>query len=201
MAERGRPRSFDRTEALSAAMTLFWTKGYEATTMADLTAAMGVASPSLYAAFGSKEELYLEAFERYEAVEGAEIGGALREGPTAREAIAGYLSASATAFSRKGRPPGCMIVLSALAAEGASETIRADLKLRRAAAVGEIEARLRRSADSGEIPRTVDFATVARFFTTVQQGMSIQARDGASRSELQAIADSAMASWDRLVAG
>jgi AcrR family transcriptional regulator len=162
---------------------------------------MGVASPSLYAALGSKEELYREAFERYEAVEGAEIGGALREAPTAREAVAGYLSVSATAFSRKGRPPGCMIVLSALAAEGASEKIRADLKLRRAAAVGEIEARLRRSADSGEIPRTVDFATVARFFTTVQQGMSIQARDGASRSELQAIADSAMACWDRLVAG
>ena len=114
MAERGRPRSFDRSAALVRAMEVFWTKGYEGASISDLTEAMGIGSPSLYAAFGSKEALFREAIELYGRTEGPAIWDAVENAPDARSAVAGFLTATAHSFSRPGKPRGCMVVLSQL---------------------------------------------------------------------------------------
>src|SRR5690349_7428825 len=123
MAERGRPRSFDRTEALSRAMEVFWTRGYEGASMAELTGAMGIGAPSLYAAFGSKEALFREAIDHYGRTEGPEIQAAVAAAPTARDAVEAYLTERSRVFTRPGKPRGCMIVLSGLTAADASQSV------------------------------------------------------------------------------
>src|ERR671919_2398814 len=107
MAERGRPRSFERDTALRRAMEVFWAKGFDGASMADLTGAMGINSPSLYAAFGSKEDLFREAVALYGATEGTEIWSGLQEAPTARAAVERFLRVSAESFTRPGKPRGC----------------------------------------------------------------------------------------------
>ena len=198
MAERGRPRSFDRQAALERAMEVFWDRGYQAASMTDLTEAMGINSPSLYAAFGSKEALYREAVEHFAATESDEILAPLRNAPTAREALEGYLIASAWTFTRPGRPPGCMVVLSAVNAVGVGEETSRILREMRAGSITVIEERLQGAVNEGELPASLDRHAVASYYVTVQQGMSIQARDGAARATLEAIAQGAMAAWEGL---
>ncbi|RDJ27048.1 TetR/AcrR family transcriptional regulator [Bosea caraganae] len=200
MSDRGRPRAFDRTEALEKAMLVFWEKGYQATSLSDLTEAMGIGSPSLYAAFGSKEALYCEALDFYEASESELIAGPLTTAPTARQAIEGFLLASAAVFTRDGRPPGCMIVLSAVNAVGVGDETSAKLREMRAQSAAAVTARLRVAVAAGELPAAIDAEAIASYYVTVQQGMSIQARDGASRRQLEAIARGAMAAWEGLAA-
>lgn len=199
MAERGRPRRFDRQAALQRAMELFWERGYQAASMADITEAMGINAPSLYAAFGSKEELYREAVGHFAATESDAILSPLRKAETARGAVEGYLLASAATFTRPGRPPGCMVVMSAVNAVGVGEETGRILREMRAGSVAMIEERLQRAMAEGELPTSLDPRSIASYYVTVQQGMSIQARDGASRSALEAIARAAMAAWDGLV--
>ncbi|HEY9235374.1 MULTISPECIES: TetR/AcrR family transcriptional regulator [Phenylobacterium] len=200
MAERGRPRSFDRDAALSRAMEVFWARGYEGASISDLTSAMGIGSPSLYAAFGSKEELFRQAVDLYGAVEGPEIWSAVETAATAREAAEGFLTATARTFSRPDKPRGCMVVLSQLNATQASESVCRALRERRVDGQCALEAHFRRAVESGELPGRVDPAALAAFFVTVQQGMSVQARDGASEDALLKIARNAMAAWEPLTA-
>jgi AcrR family transcriptional regulator len=197
--ERGRPRSFDRDAALRQAMAVFWAKGYDGASLSDLTKAMDINSPSLYAAFGSKEALFNEAVELY-ATNGRVIWDGVPGAPTAREAIAHVLRASADAYTKKDQPRGCLIVLSALNANDANETVRRALRRRRAGNTTVLRQRLERAVREGELPKNLDCQAVARFYTTVQHGMSIQARDGASRKTLLGVADSAMAAWKGLTA-
>ncbi|HET8728916.1 MAG TPA: TetR/AcrR family transcriptional regulator [Alphaproteobacteria bacterium] len=199
MKPRGRPRSFDRDEALRRAMELFWVKGFENTSMADLTSAMGLNPPSVYAAFGSKEQLFREALDLYVRTEGSGIWDAIEAAPTAREAIARLLRATAVAYTRGPQPRGCMIVLAAPQMEGANPAICDDLREHRLENVAIIERRLERAVAEGELPAGIDCAGIAAYFACVQHGMSIQARDGASRDTLLAIAACAMAGWERLV--
>lgn len=194
MAARGRPRAFDRDAALKAAMELFWRKGFSATSMADLCAAMGINAPSLYAAFGSKEALYEAALRQYEQAASPLIWGAFEAAPTARESITGLLMASAANLPGTDRPPGCMITLATAGQEGCTRL--GDL-VAQARAEGEamIAARLRRAVAEGELPSGTDIVALAAFYACVQHGMSIEARDGADRQKLEAIARCALAAW------
>jgi AcrR family transcriptional regulator len=198
MAERGRPRGFDRDAALDAATKLFWRKGYSATSIADLCAAMEIASPSLYAAFGSKEALYAEAIGHYVKNYDAPIWGRLdAEGQSVRTAIEEWLMASAAILPATDRPGGCMVTLSAVGDDRASEL--SDLLVQgRAESLRRIEARLDRAVAEGELSASLDLKGIARFYVGVHQGMSIQARDGAIRADLETMARSAMAAWDSL---
>lgn len=202
-APRGRPRAFDREAALARATRLFWARGYEATSIADLTAAMGVAAPSLYAAFGSKAALYAEALEHYRKSYEDRVWRRFLAAPTAREAVGAYLHDMAAALTGgdDGAPCGCMVTLSAVASEGHPEL--GDLvRAARAVTFERLTGRLARAVSEGEIPASADVAALARFVQTLQSGMSILARDGAGRADLDAVADVALAAWDaRTAAG
>ncbi|MFF2024693.1 TetR/AcrR family transcriptional regulator [Streptomyces sp. NPDC058171] len=197
---RGRPRAFDRETALARAMETFWQYGYEATSVTDLTAAMGISSPSLYAAFGSKEQLFREAVALYDATEGEPATRALVEEPTAYAAVAAVLRMNARAYAHDGRPAGCMIVLSAMNCSPSGSGVRDHLAERRREGVDALRARLDQGVRAGELTPGTDTATVAAFYTAVLQGMSVQARDGAGHPELDRIADRALAAWDAVTA-
>lgn len=179
-------------------MMLFWEKGFQGTSMSELTAAMGINAPSLYAAFGSKDALYREAMALYEEGDGVELGRQIAEARSAKAAIEAYLMRSADLFTRPGKPAGCMVVLSVVHGAGTSPRTGDALRDARAEAQTALEARLRRALAAGELPSASDPAGIASFYVTVQQGMSIRARDGATRQELEAIARSAMAAWEGL---
>ena len=198
MAERGRPRSFDKEAALDRAMEVFWRLGYEGASMTDLTAAMGIAAPSLYAAFGSKEALFRQAIEHYRETEGREIWDGVEQAGTARAAIENYLMQTARVFTRRSKPAGCLIVLSALHPAERSDTVRQTLIAMREQTVAALRARLGAAVATGEMSAHADLDAIARYYVTVQQGMSIQARDGASRRDLEAVAQAALAAWPAL---
>ncbi|WP_054313012.1 TetR/AcrR family transcriptional regulator [Mesorhizobium sp. 1M-11] len=198
MADRGRPRSFDRTEALERAMQVFWKKGYEGASLNDLTAAMGIGCPSLYAAFGSKENLFLEAIAHYESVVGTEIWEAIEKAPTARAAMQDFLHATVEAYSSTDSPRGCLIALGALHQDSSSGRICADLRRRRAENIDTLRRRLQRGVMEGDLPAAFDCNAAALFYATTQNGMSILARDGASREALAAVAEGAIAAFQPL---
>ena len=195
-SSRGRPRAFDRTAALEAAMRVFWQKGFTATSMNDLCEAMGIGSPSLYAAFGSKERLYAESLRHYGEKGVPLMKGVLESEPTARLGIQAFLKFAARALTYPERPSGCMVVLSSVASEGV--TGLADMVVdERKKVLRLVEARLQRGIKEGDMPPATNVKSLARFFITVHQGMSIQARDGASRKELEAIGTTAMHAWPK----
>ncbi|WEX09740.1 TetR/AcrR family transcriptional regulator [Chelativorans sp. AA-79] len=198
MMERGRPRSFDRDAALRRAMEIFWAKGYDGASLADLTKAMGINAPSLYAAFGSKEGLFREAVALYGETEGTEIWTSVTDASSARETFDRFLHASADAFTRPGKPAGCLVVLGALNATDTNEKICRELRDLRTGNIETLRDRLKRAVAEGELPESVDCMAVAAFYVAVQHGMSIQARDGASPEALHSVAASAMAAWDGL---
>lgn len=200
MAEKGRPRAFDRDAALDAAILLFWRKGYTATSMADLTAAMGIGAPSLYAAFGNKEALYSQALARYAAQAQARLWAPMDAAPTARAAIEAMLLTSATALAEEGHPTGCMVTLCAASDEDWSDQLRDAARAARRAILDKLTSCLVQAMQTGELPATADVTRLARFYLCVHQGMSIQARDGATPEELQDVARAAMLGWDALSA-
>jgi len=195
MAAIGRPREFDRGAALEAAMLAFWRKGFAATSMNDLCDAMGVRSPSLYAAFGSKEALYLEAIEHYVEIFGPPVWDKLAEGATAGAGVETLLLAATESLPKSGTiPAGCMATLAAVSDEwpaGIAEVVR---KIR-VEMLGMLRSRLETGVAKGELPPTTDIDGLSRFYLSVYQGMAVQARDGAGAPELRGVVAAAMSAW------
>ncbi len=189
--KRGRPRGFDRQKALETALELFWRQGYEGTSIADLTQAMGITPPSLYSAFGAKERLYREVLDLYAATRGAYAACALAEEPTARAGIERMLREAADVYAAR----GCMLTGGALACAPENAAVSADLARRRGAGKAAITARLERAVAAGELPAGTDTAGLGAYYAAIVQGLSVQARDATSRADLDAIAALAMAAW------
>lgn len=201
MARTGRPRGFDRDEALRQAMTVFWRLGYGGATLQDLQVAMGgISLPSMYAAFGSKEGLFREAADLYAATEGGRPMRALDENPDARAAFEAMLHEAADLYGSPGAPAGCLIVTGAVNCAPADKGVHDHLQQFRQQAPQLIQARLERAAAQGDLPAGLDLAAIASFYATVLHGLAIRAHDGASHEELTAAADAAMAAWDQLTA-
>ena len=194
MAPRGRPRTFDPDVALRQALDLFWEHGYEGTSLSDLAQAMGVASASIYACFGSKEALFRRVMALYGATAGDPPRRALREAPTARAAIHAMLRATADQITGEETPHYCMLILAAPVGAVENHDIREFLAARRRGMQSTIRDRL--AADPAVPGAALD--AMARYFTTVVQGLSIQARDGATRPDLETVISCAMAAWDTL---
>lgn len=190
MSPRGRPRAFDRDAALDRAMYVFWERGYEGTSLTDLTTAMGIGSPSLYAAFGGKEALFREAVERYRE----RFGHEPPDGGTAREVVEHWLRDTARDYVGEGRPRGCMVVLAALNCTERNHGVRDFLAATRRNNLVALDARLRATAGD-----EADVDAIVRFYGTVLHGLSIEARDGAEPADLEAVIDAAMSVWPRFV--
>lgn len=199
---RGRPRAFDREAALAQATRLFWMKGYEATSIADLVEVMGIGSPSLYAAFGSKETLYAEALGHYRDTYEALVWSNFFAAETAREAISSLLLDSAAALTGRLEdiPRGCMVTLSSVGSEGHAELGKL-VRSARAITLDRLKARIDQAVEMGEVSASVDSHALARFIQTVQNGMSILARDEADYAELEAVAHMAIMVWDARTSG
>lgn len=200
MAVRGRPRGFDREAALRLAMEAFWEHGYEGTSIGDLTARMGIRPPSLYAAFGSKEALFREAVALYEGMEGEPALAALREAPTAIAGIEAMLRANVRSYTAPDKPKGCMVVLAATTYTPSTEGIRDFLAEQRRAGTAAVRERLERGQAEGDVPPGADTAALAAYVMSVQFGLSLQARDGATREELDTVVDCVLAGWEATVA-
>lgn len=178
-------------------MDVFWSVGYEGATLTDLQEAMGgITAPSFYAAFGSKEALFREAVELYSSTLGAPMMEAIEREPKARAAIQALLDGAVKAFRKPGKPRGCMLVLAAMNSAPANRGVQEYLRGLRARRQKAIEHRLRRGVKEAELPPGTDAGALAAFFTTVIDGLAIQARDGASLNDLQFAVRCAMAAWD-----
>ena len=176
-------------------MTLFWQRGYERTSLSELTAAMGIRPASFYAAFESKEVLFREVLERYRSGVGSGLPRILNNAPTAREAIRLLLEGTASTVTKRSQPRGCMIVLASLHGFAESASLDRDLQRCRTADLHAILTRLKQAVASNELPASCDPAELAAFYMAILQGMSVQARDGASRATLMAMSDLAMKAW------
>ncbi|WP_079429712.1 TetR/AcrR family transcriptional regulator [Streptomyces katrae] len=191
--QRGRPRSFDREAALDKAMLTFWEHGYEATSISDLTRTLGIGAPSLYAAFGDKRKLFDEVVVVYGSRYGDFAVDALREEPTAGAAIGRILREAAEIYTDPAHPPGCMVISAA--ANTTSREVAEALRERRLATLAMFESRIRADVASGLLPAGTDARALARYAGAVLQGMSQQSIDGATREELEAVAERALLAW------
>lgn len=189
----GRPREFDIDAALERAMKLFWRQGYEGTSMADLTSVLGITRPSLYAAFGSKRDLFLKALDLYETRAG--YRRAALEATTAGAYARALLEGAADLHGDKRNPPGCLGVQSALVCAPESEAVRVELARRRKLGEATIRDRLKRFQAEGDLPATADAANLARYLSILIYGITVQAAGGATRQELRGAAAQALINW------
>ncbi len=178
-------------------MKLFWRRGYEATSISDITQELGIGSPSLYAAFGSKEQLYTEALQHYGQSYQDLAWAGFFAASTAREAVRCFLMDSAAALSggHAGLPLGCMVTLSAIDSES-HEELGQLVRAARATTLERIKVRLERAVEKGELAEGTDVHALSRFIQTVQSGMSVLARDKATRAELESVAEVALLAWN-----
>ncbi|MFG3253814.1 TetR/AcrR family transcriptional regulator [Streptomyces sp. NPDC048172] len=190
----GRPRGFDAEQALEKAMLVFWEHGYEGASLSLLTGAMGISTTSMYAAFGSKEELFRKALERYTEGPGGYVERALEE-PTAREVAAALLTGSIRSSTRPSCPRGCLGVQGALATSDPGRGVRDLLADWRNDGCSRVRDRFRRAVEEGDLPEEADPDLLARYVTTMIFGIAVQAASGVPRDALQEMADAALRDW------
>jgi AcrR family transcriptional regulator len=181
-------------QALDGALDVFWRKGYEGASVCDLTEAMGINPPSLYAAFVNKEGLFCKALDRYAQMHAGFVREALAQ-PKARDGIAALLRATADSLTDKRSPAGCLLVQGIAGVGEHAQCIRNELSARRAAGEKTIRERLKQAKEEGDLPENASPVAFARYVATVMQGMAVQAAGGATRAELRRVADTAMAAW------
>ncbi|NUO57505.1 MAG: TetR/AcrR family transcriptional regulator [Hamadaea sp.] len=190
-----RQRTFDRDAALDSALRAFWRHGYEATSIAELTAAMGIRPPSLYAAFGDKRRLFEEAVSRYQETYGAFTTRALAEEPTGRQAVERVLRESAAEYASADHPPGCLIISAAVNCGPESAEVEELLRGFREQAKAALKQRIDDDVRAGRLAPGTDTAALATYFASVIQGMSTQSRDGVPYDRLLAVAELAMTAY------
>lgn len=190
----GRPRTFDPDTALDRALRVFWRKGYEGASLPDLTKAMGINRPSLYAAFGNKEALFRKAVDRYLEGPAGSVRQAL-EAPTARAAVEELLERSIELVTDTRNPRGCFLVQGALACGDTAGSLRREMNKRRSASEAALCERFERAIAEGDLPAAANAAELAKFVTVLMHGMAVQAVGGASREDLRRVARIAMRAW------
>ena len=194
MATKGRPREFDVDEALAAALRVFWSKGYEGASLTDLTEAMGITRPSLYAAFGNKESLFRKALDLYEQEKLAYMRGAL-EAPTARGVAERLLRGAMEAQCSECEPKGCLGVISSVACGDEAEAIREEVIARRRSSRAALVERFEQAKREGDLPAYADIDGLTGYLFAVMQGMAVQAGSGASRDDLERVLATSLMMW------
>jgi AcrR family transcriptional regulator len=192
---RGRPRKFDRADALAKAMRLFWERGYEGTTFDQLISAMGISASSFQNTFGSKEAVYAEATQLYLDEKRRWFAEALSDAVPTRETFARLIDSTADAFTDSSDPAGCMIALAGTHAAPEYDRIRDMMAAKRTISEDAMRLRLEAGIAAGELPADTDAASLAAFFSALFRGMAVQARDGATRDQLRRIGRLAMKAW------
>jgi len=193
-APRGRPRSFDIEKAVDKALEVFWRKGYEGASLSDLTKAMGINRPSLYAAFGDKQTLFRRTLDRYTQGPAAYVLEALNA-PNARTVAERLLQAAADSLLNPRHPRGCLLVQGAHACGESANVVQRELIARRLAGEAAVRKRLQRARSEGDLPPDADPATLARYLSTVMHGMAVEAAAGATRRQLQQVIQTALRAW------
>jgi AcrR family transcriptional regulator len=192
---RGRPRNFDRSDALQKAMKLFWERGYEGASFDDLANAMGISPSSFYNSFGSKERLYQEATEAYMACASGWFADELHADTDAKTAFHRLLTAAAREFTQSDLPAGCMISLAGTHVPPALSCMRDAMARHRWEAQSAMAARIQRGVEEGDVPNNTDVEALAAFYSALSRGMAVHARDGASRERLLEIVELGMRAW------
>ncbi|RFU38567.1 TetR/AcrR family transcriptional regulator [Actinomadura logoneensis] len=193
---RGRPRAFDRDAALASATRLFWERGYEATSIGDLTEAMGIRPASLYAAFGDKKALFKEVVQGYQRTEWADfVGRAFDEEPTVYRGFARALREAAEIYTDPSHPAGCLVIRAATNVAPRDAEIETYLRDIRNANVAAFADRVREGVRRGELPDDTDPRAVAQLFALVLQGLSQRAGDGATAADLRPAVEMVLAAW------
>lgn len=191
---RGRPREFCADTALAAALGVFWAKGYEGASLAELTGAMGITKPSLYAAFGNKEQLFHKALDLYETEKMAYTREALSQ-PTARSVAEYFMRGAIAAGTSSCDPKGCLGVIGANACGTQAESIKAEVIKRRASSSSALVARFRQAHRDGDLPTHIEPEVLAQYLYTILQGFAVQAGAGASRADLERVLDTILMIW------
>lgn len=192
--QRGRPPAFDHEEALEKALRVFWLRGYEGASMAELTEALGINRPSIYAAFGNKEELFRKALGKYLAGPVAYVTEAMKE-PTSRQVVEKFLTKSAEFLTNPNNPRGCMIVQGALSCGQGAKLIQQELIAYRKNYEDALRQRFELAQTQGDLPSHMNASDLAKYIATLHQGMSIQATSGATIEELMTVVQVALKSW------
>lgn len=193
-ATRGRPREFCVDHALTQALGVFWSKGYEGASLTDLTEAMGITRPSLYAAFGNKESLFRKALDLYEREKMAYVGKALAQ-PTARKVAETMLRGAVDTVSGVGEPHGCLRVISSVACGPAAQSIHDEVVERSNKGKQALIERFEKAQAEGDLPSHLNAEGLTRALIAFLQGISIQANQGATREELHQLVETALILW------
>lgn len=194
---KGRPRTFDKEKAMDIALKLFWRHGYEGVSVAVLAQKMGINVPSLYAAFGNKENLFLKAVERYGQSASRIYHDSFRK-KTAREVAQAILDGEIELVTQKDKPNGCLMVQGALVTSPESEKISLQMADMRGMAERWMAERFRQAKRDGDLPADAEPATLACYIMTLNSGLAVQARSGVSKTQLKKVVKIAMSNWPKL---